>query len=147
MKFKSIIFIALVMITQASEASLVTTLKLPPCLNSPNCVSSQASPLDKQHYIAPFKISGTPAAAWLVLRKTLQKHDRTTITHETDISLHAAAVSLVFSFVDDIDIILDAKAGLIHIRSASRVGHSDFGVNRRRIQALYKQLQKANVVE
>jgi uncharacterized protein (DUF1499 family) len=144
MKFKLIIFMALVMTTPVNAS---TVLKLPPCLNSPNCVSSQANPLDKRHYIAPFKISGTPAAAWLVLRRTLQKQDRTAITHETDNSLHAEAVSLVFSFVDDINIILDANARLIHIRSASRVGHSDFGVNRRRIQALYKQLQKANVVE
>jgi uncharacterized protein (DUF1499 family) len=144
MKFKFIFFMVLVMTTQANALAV---LKLPPCLNSPNCVSSQASPLDKRHYIAPFKISGTPAAAWLMLRKTLQKQDRTTITHESDNSLHAEAVSLVFSFVDDIDIILDTDAGLIHMRSASRVGHSDFGVNRKRIEALRSQLQKANVIE
>jgi uncharacterized protein (DUF1499 family) len=144
MIFRSIFFMALVMSTQVHAAS---DIKLPACLNSPNCVSSQASPLDKQHYIAPFRISSTPAAAWLALKKAIKKQSRTTITHETDNSLHAAAVSLVFSFVDDIDIILDEKAGLIHIRSASRLGHSDFGVNRKRIQALYEQLQKANVVE
>ncbi len=132
----------LVMSSQANAAP-----KLAPCLNSPNCVSSQANPLDKRHYIAPFKITGTPEAAWLMLRTTLQKQDRTLITHETDTSLHAEAISLVFSFVDDIDIILDADARLIHIRSASRVGHSDFGVNRKRIEALHKRLQKANVVE
>lgn len=144
MKFKLIIFMALIMTTQAKASAV---LKLPPCVNSPNCVSSQANPLDERHYIAPFKISGTPAAAWLALRKAIQKQDRTTITHDTDTSLHATAVSLVFSFVDDVDIILDVNAGLIHIRSASRVGHSDFGVNRRRIEALRTQLRKANVVE
>lgn len=144
MKFKSIFFMALIMTTQVEAASLP---KLAPCLNSPNCVSSQANPLDKRHYIAPFKIVGTPEAAWLMLRTTLKKQDRTIITHETATTLHAEAISLVFSFVDDIDIILDADAGLIHIRSASRVGHSDFGVNRRRIQALHTQLQKGNVIE
>ncbi|WP_394754724.1 DUF1499 domain-containing protein [Crenothrix sp.] len=133
------------MSSQANATPVAT--KLAPCLNSPNCVSSQASPLDERHYIAPFIIKGTPEAAWLMLRTTLKKHDRTVITHETATTLHAEAVSLVFSFVDDVDIILDADAGLIHIRSASRVGHSDFGVNRKRIETLRSQLQKANVVE
>ncbi|SJM96234.1 conserved exported hypothetical protein [Crenothrix polyspora] len=144
MKFKSILFMVLVM---SSQANVAAASRLAPCLNSPNCVSSQANQLDERHYIAPFKIKGTPEAAWLMLRTTLKKHDRTIITHETATTLHAEAVSLVFSFVDDIDIILDANAGLIHIRSASRVGHSDFGVNRKRIEALRSQLQKANVIE
>ena len=144
MRFKFMIFFMVLVMTNPVNAA---KLKLPPCLNSPNCVSSQANPLDRRHYIAPFVITGTPEAAWLALRTILKKQDRTVITHETDVTLHAEAISLVFSFVDDIDIILDAEARLLHIRSASRVGHSDFGVNRRRIEALHKQLQKANVVE
>jgi uncharacterized protein (DUF1499 family) len=144
MKFKFILFMVFVMSYQANATPVA---KLAPCLNSPNCVSSQANPLDGRHYIAPFKIKGTPEAAWLMLRTTLKKHDRTVITHETANSLHAEAISLVFSFVDDVDIILDADAGLIHMRSASRVGHSDFGVNRKRIETLRSQLQKANVIE
>ena len=130
----------------SSQADASTTPKLALCANSPNCVSSQANPLDKRHYIQPFSIVGKPAAAWLALRTALKKHDRTVITHETDTTLHAEAISLVFSFVDDIDMILDADAGLIHIRSASRVGHSDFGVNRRRIEKLRGELRKMNVI-
>jgi len=118
--------------------------KLPPCLNTPNCVSSQAT--DKGHYIVPFKISGNPTLAWQELRKALMQHDRMLITHETDTTIHAEATSLVFHFVDDIDAILDAEAGLIHIRSASRMGHSDFGVNRKRIEALRLQLRKIHVL-
>ena len=52
-----------------------------------------------------------------------------------------------FSFVDDINVILDTDTNLIHIRSASRTGHSDFGVNRKRIEALRLQLQKAHVID
>ena len=73
-------------------------------------------------------------------------HDRMVITHETETTLHAEATSLVLSFVDDIDAILDAEAGLIHIRSASRLGHSDFGVNRKRIEKLRTQLRKLHVL-
>jgi uncharacterized protein (DUF1499 family) len=69
------------------------------------------------------------------------------ITHETADTLHAEATSLVFRFVDDINVILDTETNLIHIRSASRTGHSDFGVNRKRIEALRLQLQKAHVID
>ena len=73
-------------------------------------------------------------------------HDRMIITHETDGTLHAEATSLVLHFVDDIDAILDVGAGLIHIRSASRKGHSDFGVNRKRIEKFRAQLRKSHVL-
>jgi uncharacterized protein (DUF1499 family) len=69
------------------------------------------------------------------------------ITHETDDTLHAEATSLVFRFVDDINVIIDSQKKLINIRSASRTGHSDFGVNRKRIETLRLILQKANVIQ
>lgn len=119
--------------------------KLPPCLDTPNCVSSQAT--DKPHYIAPYSTSGDPLQAWAALRKAILAHDRMTITHETEDTLHAEAISLVLHFVDDIDAILDAKAGLIHIRSASRKGHSDFGVNRKRMETFRAQLRKIHVLK
>ncbi|MEQ1545562.1 DUF1499 domain-containing protein [Methyloglobulus sp.] len=119
--------------------------KLPPCLDTPNCVSSQAS--DKPHYILPFKISGDPNLAWAELKKMITAHERMIITHETEDTLHAEARSLVLQFVDDIDAILDTDAGLIHIRSASRVGHSDFGVNRKRMEKFRLQLRKFHFLE
>ncbi len=128
-------------VTEAAEK------KLPLCNNSPNCVSSQAKIADKQHYIAPFEIKVAPEHAWTALKEAIIKQPRMIITHETHDTLHAEATSLVMRFVDDINAILDAKALLIHIRSASRVGHSDFGVNRKRIEELRKQLQKAGVIE
>ncbi len=118
--------------------------KLPPCLDTPNCVSSQAT--DKPHYILPFKISDDPKFAWAELRKAIVAHDRMIITHETEDTLHAEATSLVLQFVDDIDAILDVEAGVIHIRSASRRGHSDFGVNRKRIEKLRAQLRKIHAL-
>ncbi len=143
MKFRLIIFIVMA-ISMTTHANTPAQKKLPPCLDTPNCVSSQAT--DKQHYIAPFKISGDPKRAWLALRKAIMTHDRMIITHETNGTLHAEATSLVLHFVDDIDAILDAEAGLIHIRSASRRGHSDFGVNRKRIEKFRVQLRKSHVL-
>lgn len=142
MKFRLIFFIMTISMT--TNADLPAKKKLPPCLDSPNCVSSQST--DKPHYIAPFKISGDPKRAWAELRKAILQHDRMIITHETENTLHAEATSLVLHFVDDIDAILDAEAGLIHIRSASRRGHSDFGVNRKRIEKLRMQLRKLHAL-
>ena len=134
-------------LTTALEASSMSKKKLPVCLKSPNCVSSQAMIADTQHFIAPFEIRGNPDKAWEQLKKAILSQSRMVITHETHNTLHAEATSLVFRFVDDIDAILDKEAELIHIRSASRVGHNDFGINRKRIETLRLQLQKAHVLE
>jgi len=128
-------------------ANPATEKKLPLCPNSPNCVSTQAVVSDTQHFIAPFKISGNPDEAWSALKKALISQPRTIITQETENSLHAEATSLIFRFVDDINVILDADAGLIHIRSASRVGYGDFGVNRKRVETLRAALQKSRFIE
>jgi uncharacterized protein (DUF1499 family) len=143
MKFKFVL-LTVVLIPHVANANFQ---RLPHCLNSPNCVSSQASQLDRRHYIAPFKIKGTPETAWLTLKQILKQQDRTVITHETDSTLNAEAISLIFSFVDDMELVLDSDAGMIHIRSASRMVHSDFGINRRRIEDLRELMQQANVVE
>lgn len=142
MKFKTIFYIIVMTLSTASQAS---EKQLPPCPSSPNCVSSQAA--DQDHFIAPFKITGNVEEAWTALKKALTGQSRTLITSETGDTLHAEATSLVFRFVDDIDAILDAEAKVIHIRSASRVGYGDFGVNRKRVEMLRAQLQQAHVVE
>jgi uncharacterized protein (DUF1499 family) len=137
-------FFILMMISMTTQAVTTAKKKLPPCLDTPNCVSSQAT--DKRHYLPPFKISGDPKLAWEELRKAIMQRDRMLITHETETTLHAEATSLVLHFVDDIDAILDVEAGLIHIRSASRIGHSDFGVNRKRVESIRAQLRKNHVL-
>jgi len=145
MTFKIIFYIIFMTLSTANLANSTSEKKLPPCRDSPNCVSSQAE--DVKHYIEPFKITGNPEEAWKALKKTLNSQSRMVITHETDDTIHAEATSLVFGFVDDINVILDTKTNLIHIRSASRTGHSDFGVNRKRIEALRLQLQKGHVID
>ncbi len=145
MTFKILFYIIIMTLTTANLANSASEKKLPPCRDSPNCVSSQAQ--DAKHFIEPFKISGSPEKAWKALKEALSSQSRMVITHETDDTLHAEATSLVFRFVDDINVILDANHKLIHIRSASRIGHSDFGVNRKRIEALRSQLQKVHVID
>lgn len=142
MKLTTLLYIIVMTLSTISQAS---EKKLAPCPSSPNCVSSQAA--DEGHFIAPFKITGNAEEAWAELKKALTSQSRTVITSETGDTLHAEATSLVFRFVDDIDAILDAEAKVIHIRSASRVGYGDFGVNRKRVEMLRAQLQQAHVVE
>ena len=121
-------------------------VKLSPCPTSPNCVSSQAPP-DSSHFIAPFTIKTSSSEAWVAIKNILKNQSRTVISKETENVIDAEVTSLVFRFVDDVQILLDKEAGLIHIRSASRTGHSDLGVNRKRGEQIRTQLQQAGVIE
>jgi uncharacterized protein (DUF1499 family) len=141
MKFKLIVYLIVMTLSTATQAS---EKKLAACPNSPNCVSSQTT---DDHFIEPFKIIGNAEEAWAALKNALIGQSRTVITSENADTLHAEATSLVFRFVDDVDAILDTDAKLIHIRSASRVGYGDFGVNRKRVEALRSQLQLKHVIE
>jgi uncharacterized protein (DUF1499 family) len=141
--FFPLVFIIMTLIT--GQANADGAKKLPLCPNSPNCVSSQAS--DNAHFIAPFKIKVSPEEAWTALKQALISQGRIVIIDAVEDTLHAEATSLVFRFVDDVNVILDAESGLMHIRSASRVGYGDFGVNRRRMETLRLQLQKAHIIE
>jgi uncharacterized protein (DUF1499 family) len=103
-----------------------------PCPVSANCVSNQSR--DKEHAIEPFRFSGTPAEAMADLKKVLSGMPRTSIVTETDIYLHVEFSSLLFRFVDDVEFWVDGKSKCIHVRSASRLGSNDLGVNRKRIE-------------
>lgn len=142
MNFKTLFSIIFMMFGSTSHAAEKT---LPPCPTSPNCVSSLAA--DQAHFIAPFKIVGAINAASLALKNALLSQERTVITEEKENTFHAEATSLVFRFVDDIDVLLDSEARLFHIRSASRIGYGDFGVNRKRVEKLRAQLKAAGIIE
>ena len=113
---------------------------LPPCPHSPNCVSSDAS--DRVHRVKAFEIEGEPSAAWRAARAAVAALPRTRITSESDTALHAECRSLLLGFVDDLDLRLRAAEGVIAVRSASRTGYGDLGVNRRRVESLRSQLRK-----
>jgi uncharacterized protein (DUF1499 family) len=112
------------------------TTHLAPCPASPNCVSSQAT--DTEHFTEPLYFTGDATLAWNRLKSALGTESRLSIVEDTGGYLHAEARSLVFRFVDDIEFVLDPEAGVIQVRSASRTGYCDFGVNRRRVERIRK---------
>jgi len=117
--------------------------KLPPCPSSPNCVSSQST--DPEHGVNPLRFSGTAARAMADLRTMLAGMKRTRIVTETNTYLHAECASFLFRFVDDLEFQVTEQEQVIHVRSASRLGYSDLGVNRRRVEELrasWERLQR-----
>jgi uncharacterized protein (DUF1499 family) len=110
--------------------------KLAVCPNTPNCVSSQTQSSDQEHFIAPFPLATQPGDAIAKLKSILAELPRTKIISETDSYLYAEFSSALMGFVDDVEFYADKDAGLIHVRSASRLGQSDLGVNRKRVEDL-----------
>lgn len=117
-----------------------TNGRLAPCPASPNCVCSHDA--DPEHQIEPLRFSGSGAAAMARLREIIGKEPRTRILVAQPDYLRAEFRSLIFRFVDDVELLLDEPNQLIHIRSASRVGHSDLGVNRKRVERLRSEFAR-----
>jgi uncharacterized protein (DUF1499 family) len=114
----------------------VSPASLPPCPDSPNCVSSQAT--NEARQVDPIAFTLPPQQALARLKQVLASMPRTRIVKEEGGYLHAEVRSFLFRFVDDLEFLLDTENSLIHMRSASRTGHSDFGVNRRRVERVRK---------
>ncbi|MBF2021711.1 MAG: DUF1499 domain-containing protein [Hydrococcus sp. C42_A2020_068] len=108
--------------------------KLAPCPGSPNCVNSQSQ--DPKSKIDPL-----PPVAIADLRKVIESMERTTIIEQTDNYLYAEFKSKLMGFVDDVEFYLDSNENVIHVRSASRLGQSDLGVNRKRVEEIRAKLQ------
>jgi uncharacterized protein (DUF1499 family) len=107
--------------------------KLKPCSSFPNSVSSYAT--DDQHAMEPLHFNSNADSAWDRLKQVLVGWPRTLIVAATEAYLRAECDSLVFRFRDDLEFLLDHEAKVIHFRAAARVGYSDLGVNRRRMEA------------
>ena len=113
--------------------------KLMACPGSPNCVSSQAPSTDAEHSIAPLSYDSSPAEAIARLKSIVEGMERTEIIKETDNYLYAEFTSKLMGFVDDVEFYAEPDTGTVHVRSASRLGQSDLGVNRQRIEAIRQQ--------
>ena len=109
--------------------------KFKPLPNKPNCVSSTVAATDS-HYVAPIKFNGDAAAAWKKLLGLVNAHPRTTLVEQKSNYLCAEFKTATMGYVDDVEFALDARTKAIQVRSASRLGIRDFGVNRKRIEAL-----------
>jgi uncharacterized protein (DUF1499 family) len=115
--------------------------KLVPCPERPNCVSSMEH--GKDVYIEPLRYSDALTEAKQKLLAVIHNQPRTQVLIDDVLYLHVTFTSLLFRFVDDVEFTFDDSQKLIHVRSASRKGHYDFGVNRRRVEMLRKAFQES----
>jgi uncharacterized protein (DUF1499 family) len=114
-----------------------------PCPSSPNCISSDAD--DSAHLIAAFALECLPGCM-AGRRESVQNLPRTKTIAETSEYLHAECATAIFGFVDDLELHLRVAEGVIAVRSASRLGYSDLGVNCLRIENLRALLVKQGIL-
>ena len=118
---------------------------LAPCPGKPNCVCSDDP--DQGHRVPPYRLAAPPEDAWRSLGKVIAEFPRTEVVSVTETDLHAQVKSRLFGFVDDVVFQLRPTQNVIAVRSASRTGYSDLGVNRRRIEEIRQKLKELKVVE
>ena len=107
--------------------------RLRACPKSPNCVSSESGSASSR--VEPLTFWGAPEKAWRDLEETIREMGGK-IQEEHDGYLWATFTSRLFRFVDDVEFRVVSSDGMIHVRSGSRVGYSDLGVNRRRVEKI-----------
>lgn len=108
---------------------------------TPNSVSSQAAlhpdhPMLAYAAIEPLAYSGDGAAAMARLKSIVESMQGTQVVRAEPAYLYATFTTRLMKFVDDVEFALDSAAGVIHVRSASRIGYSDRGANRTRVEAI-----------
>ncbi|MGO2353106.1 MAG: DUF1499 domain-containing protein [Marinomonas foliarum] len=110
------------------------------CPSSPNCVSTQASEDDEVHYAEPIIYTSDRKSAQLAIESYLLGQGSTRIIASTLGYVHFEVKSSLIGYVDDVEVYLPDADSVIHVRSASRVGYSDFGVNRDRVRQMKELL-------
>jgi len=140
---KTILLSLILMVTMAHAATAgefrVKDNRLAACPDSPNCVCTLG--VAEEHAIAPYRYRKPRDEAKAVLKQVFSERSRTKLVQEEEAYLHYEVRSLLFRFVDDVEILFDDASKTIHFRSASRMGHSDFGVNRRRMEEIRSLLE------
>jgi uncharacterized protein (DUF1499 family) len=111
--------------------------KLAPCPSTPNCVSTRAE--EESQRMDPLPFEGSAADARARLLQVVRSMPRTTVVTERDDYLHVEFRTPVIGFIDDVEFLIDGEARRIHFRSASRLGQSDLGVNRKRMEAVARR--------
>jgi peptide-methionine (R)-S-oxide reductase len=105
-----------------------------PCPRSPNCVSSQSD--EPTHFTKPLGYEGSEEDAKKALLSVIASLKRSEIVTDQAEYLHVTFTSLIFRFVDDVEFYFDDEQKKIHVRSASRLGYWDMGVNRKRVERI-----------
>ncbi len=118
--------------------------RLAPPKPTPNNVSSQVDKdADAEHYIEPLRYAGDARQAWAALRQVIDGMQGVKVAKSEPNYLYAEFSSKLMGYVDDTEFYLDKKAGVIHVRSASRLGRGDYGVNRKRIESIRAKLARS----
>lgn len=102
---------------------------------TPNAVSSQTE--DPKRYVEPFPFKGSEAESVAALLDVLTARQDIEVMSQDTRYIHAVATTPVMKFKDDLEFLVDADNEVIHVRSASRIGYSDGGMNRKRYTQLY----------
>ena len=110
------------------------------CPPTPNCVSSET--LSKAKFIERFKTGNRSAESWMLLTKLLEKTSNCRVVSQNSSYIHAEFRTRLLRFVDDVEFRLESETNEIAVRSASRVGFSDLGTNRRRLERLRGELER-----
>lgn len=121
----------------------VTEGRLRPCPVSPNCVCSDDA---GRGHIAPFELAVPAEEGWQAVRQAVEALPRTRIVRADGGYLHAECSSALMGFVDDLELSLRPEESSVAVRSASRLGWSDMGVNRRRVEELREALRDRGVL-
>ena len=107
--------------------------RLRPCSARPNCVCSEDK--DLPSYVKPLTAVGSPQSDWERAKRIVREMGGK-IVLEDDSYLWATFSTRIFRFIDDLELRMDEENDVIHVRSSSRVGYSDLGANRRRVEDL-----------
>lgn len=126
----------------ATAARGVVGGSLAPCTGGPNGISSQSS--DDRHRVEALLYPGSQDDAKSRLLAVLASMPRTRVVEDRGAYIHATSTSLVMRFTDDVEFLF-AEPGRIQARSCARVGYSDFGVNRKRLETIREKLAKSAV--
>ncbi|MEM9819088.1 MAG: DUF1499 domain-containing protein [Cyanobacteria bacterium P01_A01_bin.123] len=129
--------------TGTSPGLGITDGKLSACPATPNCVVSQGA--DADHAIEPITYEGDRDEVRELLLKVLSVVPRTEIVTETDDYIRVISTSRLMGFVDDTEFYLPEDESVIHLRAAARLGESDLGVNRRRLEQIRFALKDLGV--
>ncbi len=109
------------------------------CPDTPNCVSTEAT--RESQRVPTVAFADSPTAALARARAAVLAEPRSKITVERAGYVRAECRSMIFRFVDDVDVVVDSQAHVFRFRSASRVGRSDLGVNRKRVARIAERLK------
>lgn len=134
-----VLFLAgLSLVSRKAHPLGISNGQLTPCQQTPNCVCSEYN--NGPAYISPLEYSIAHADAWHSIKQSVKNTGGEVLAEESHY-IHATYVTPLLRFTDDLELRLDEDHHLIHVRSTSRVGHSDLGTNRRRVEMLRKHFK------